>query len=226
MLGMAVWRLGWSVCGWEGGLVIYILVGEFQDHDLSLWRHFKKQPTRGIHTEVDEQQILVQTIHDYCTPVCAVSFFPTPYQWTSSWVKGGWDREWEEGNRSTWKLRLIYITAAAAAAKSFQSCPTLCDPMDCSPPGSSIHGIFQARVLEWGAIVFSGHTSLHIFKTQNPKYWRILFYPHFKSWESLQLIALTSTLTPIKPFLRRSSEKESLTQAMFWNTFNHDLHIM
>ena len=36
-----------------------------------------------------------------------------------------------------------------------QSCPTLCNPMDCSPPGSSIHGIFQARVLEWGAIAFS-----------------------------------------------------------------------
>ena len=36
-----------------------------------------------------------------------------------------------------------------------QSCPTLSDPMDCSPPGSSAHGIFQARVLEWGAIAFS-----------------------------------------------------------------------
>ena len=36
-----------------------------------------------------------------------------------------------------------------------QSCPTLSDPMDCSPPGSSIHGTFQARVLEWGAIAFS-----------------------------------------------------------------------
>ena len=48
-----------------------------------------------------------------------------------------------------------YITMckiyAAAAAKSLQSCPTLCDPIDGSPPGSSIHGIFQARVLEWGA---------------------------------------------------------------------------
>ena len=41
---------------------------------------------------------------------------------------------------------------AAAAAKSLQSCPTLRDPMDCSPPGSSVHGIFQARVLEWVAI--------------------------------------------------------------------------
>ena len=36
-----------------------------------------------------------------------------------------------------------------------QSCPTLCDPIDSSPPGSSVHGIFQARVLEWGAIAFS-----------------------------------------------------------------------
>ena len=42
-----------------------------------------------------------------------------------------------------------------AAAKSLQSCLTLCDPMDCGPPRSSIHGIFQARVLEWGAIAFS-----------------------------------------------------------------------
>ena len=36
-----------------------------------------------------------------------------------------------------------------------QSCPTLIDPMDCSLPGSSVHGIFQARVVEWGAIAFS-----------------------------------------------------------------------
>ena len=47
------------------------------------------------------------------------------------------------------------ILAAAAAAKSLQLCPTLCNPIDSSPPGSSIHGIFQARVLEWGAIAFS-----------------------------------------------------------------------
>ena len=36
-----------------------------------------------------------------------------------------------------------------------ESCPTLSDPMDCGPPGSSVHGIFQARVLAWGAIAFS-----------------------------------------------------------------------
>ena len=43
----------------------------------------------------------------------------------------------------------------AVCAKSLQSCLTLCDPMDCNPPGSSVRGIFQARVLEWGAIAFS-----------------------------------------------------------------------
>ena len=47
-------------------------------------------------------------------------------------------------------------------AKSLQSCPTLCDPMDCSPPGSSAHGILQARILEWVAMP----SSRGIFLTQ------------------------------------------------------------
>ena len=41
---------------------------------------------------------------------------------------------------------------AYVRAKSLQSCPTLCDPMDCSPAGSSVHGILQVRILEWVAI--------------------------------------------------------------------------
>ena len=45
--------------------------------------------------------------------------------------------------------------AAAAATKSLQSCPTLCDPIDGSPPGSPVPGILQARTLEWVAISFS-----------------------------------------------------------------------
>ena len=47
------------------------------------------------------------------------------------------------------------LYAAVAAAKSIQSCPTLYDPRDGSPPGSPVPGIFQARVLEWVAIAFS-----------------------------------------------------------------------
>ena len=53
----------------------------------------------------------------------------------------------EPGNRFS-------TAAAAAAAKSLQSCPTLCDPIDGSPPGSPVPGILQARTLEWVAISF------------------------------------------------------------------------
>ena len=50
----------------------------------------------------------------------------------------------------------------AAAAKSLQSCPTLCDPIDSSLPGSSVPGILQARALEWVAIAFSYKDASHI----------------------------------------------------------------
>ena len=53
------------------------------------------------------------------------------------------------------KHRYVKITSAAAAAKSLQLCPTLCDPIDGSPPGSPFPGILQARTLEWVAISFS-----------------------------------------------------------------------
>ena len=53
------------------------------------------------------------------------------------------------------KCVYIYICMYAAAAKSLQSCPTLCDHIDSSPPGSPVPGILQARTLEWVAISFS-----------------------------------------------------------------------
>ena len=53
------------------------------------------------------------------------------------------------------KLRLREVAAAAAAAKLLQSCPTLCDPIEGSPPGSPIPGILQAITLDWVAISFS-----------------------------------------------------------------------
>ena len=50
---------------------------------------------------------------------------------------------------------LLQCMKAKSESEVAQSCPTLRDPMDCSPPDSSVHGIFQAKVLEWGAIAFS-----------------------------------------------------------------------
>ena len=59
-----------------------------------------------------------------------------------------------------WNLGLLHCRQilyhlSQYESEAAQSCPTLCDPTDCSLPGSSVHGIFQARVLEWGAIAFS-----------------------------------------------------------------------
>ena len=53
------------------------------------------------------------------------------------------------------ELLANFAAAAAAAAKSLQLCPTLCDPIDGSPPGSAVPGILQARTLKWVAISFS-----------------------------------------------------------------------
>ena len=65
-------------------------------------------------------------------------------------------RPWDSPGKNTgvgcrFLLQCVKVKTESEVA---QSCPTLCDPMDCRLPGSSIHGIFQARVLEWGAIAF------------------------------------------------------------------------
>ena len=66
-------------------------------------------------------------------------------------------RPWDSPSKNTgvgchFLLQCMKVKCESEAA---QSCPTLRDPMDCSLPGSSVHGVFQARVLEWGAIAFS-----------------------------------------------------------------------
>ena len=69
---------------------------------------------------------------------------------------------WYEVKKSTYKtkyiwyeLKILHTYIYAAAAKWLQSCPTLCNPIDGSPPGSPVPGILQARTLEWVAISFS-----------------------------------------------------------------------
>ena len=69
---------------------------------------------------------------------------------------GSWSSEMMSNNKTCYKwVTFQVICCTAAAAKSLQSCPTLCDPIDGSPPGSPVPGILQARILEWVAISFS-----------------------------------------------------------------------
>ena len=64
------------------------------------------------------------------------------------------------------KAMVFLVLMYGCESEIAQSCPTLCDPIDCSLPGCSVHGIFQARVLEWGAIAFSNDQSRQPIKKQ------------------------------------------------------------
>ena len=71
----------------------------------------------------------------------------------SPWISGNF--KWTLGVSASQSTELLFWDLATAAAKSLQSCPTLCNPIDSSPPGSPVPGILQARTLEWVAIAFS-----------------------------------------------------------------------
>ena len=87
-------------------------------------------------------------------------------------------RPWDSPGKNTgvgchFLLQCMKVKSESEVA---QSCPTLSDPMDCSPPGSSVHGIFQAKVLEWDAIAFS----------ISPLYlWAKTFYSSFHTFPTL-----------------------------------------
>ena len=67
------------------------------------------------------------------------------------------------------ETHLCELSCNESESEVAQSCLTLCDPVDCSPPGSSVHGILQARILEWGAISFSRGSSQPRDQTQVPR---------------------------------------------------------
>ena len=76
-----------------------------------------------------------------------------PYRWQPIRLPSPWDSLGKNtGVGCHFLLQCMKVKSESEVA---QSCPTLSDPMDCTLPGSSVHGIFQARVLEWGAIAFS-----------------------------------------------------------------------
>ena len=80
-----------------------------------------------------------------------------------------------------------------------QSCPTLSDPMDCSLPGSSAHGIFQARILEWGAIAFS------VLFPKGPKFLHSYF--PFPAWNREQRMTVHGGWRDVQEKRKQSREK-------------------
>ena len=93
-----------------------------------------------------------------------------------------------------------------------QSCPTLCNPMDCSPPASSVHGISQARVLEWVAIAFS--RKFHVTFCQIGIEF-VLFFSHVLVLSEAQRMSKMHLMSP----MIRNNTMESLHETLQWLLF-------
>ena len=95
-------------------------------------------PQAGSHQDAAPASCRVPSSRCVCVCVCVC---------VSVCVEGGWGTD-PSGTYSVFQV----LDKRCMHAKSLQSCPTLCDPVDCSPPGSSVHRILQARILEWVAM--------------------------------------------------------------------------
>ena len=153
------------------------------------------------------------------------------------WMLGNWNKEfnfrlksemitWEKKKKMRLKLKKgtkvsESHAAAAAAAKSLQSCPTLCDPIDGSPPGSAVPGILQARTLEWVAISFSNARKWKV-KVKSLSHVRLFATPWIAAYQAplsmwdTYCLAISVSISPRKSVSR---------QVMLRRTKREVLHI-
>ena len=111
-----------------------------------------------------------------------------PQRWQPTRLPRPWDSPGKNtGVGCHFLLQCMKVKSKSQVARS---CPTLSDPMDCSLPGSSVHGIFQARVLEWGAIAFSS-LSLYIYN------WITLLY----NWNTVNQFSSVQLLSHVRLFV-------------------------
>ena len=120
----------------------------------------------------------------YCWVASVVSDSVQPHRRQPTRLPRPWDSPGKNtGVGCHFLLQCMKVKSESQVA---QSCLTLSDPMDCSPPGSSVHGIFQARVLEWGAIAFSAiHRRVAKSVMVHHQYSGVL-YSFMKEWERSQ----------------------------------------
>ena len=121
---------------------------------------------------------------------------------------------------------LLQCMKVKSESEVAQSCPILSDPMDCSPPGSSIHGIFQARVLEWGATAFSDEMVKETEKFDRERRVQSTHFAHFWSvwketlgaswhWQVGINPQQVSAISPVRsPWNRRAGPLTCFTQGM------------
>ena len=130
--------------------------------------------------------------------------------------KGG-DREKEEETerkkeaevKKTLTLHQLICTACMHACSVFQLCLTLCDPLDCRPPGSPVPGVLQAKILEWVAVSSSSRSSQHRDRTHVSCTDKQSLY-HWATWE-----AHWSVLTEAKP---THKERQGWDNFVHWKT--------
>ena len=153
-----------------------------------------------------------------------------PHRWQPIRLRHPWDSPGK--NTGVGCHFLFQCMKVKSESEIAQSCPTLCDPMDCSLPGSSIHGIFQVRVLEWGATAFSGYCGQESLRGNgvativNKRVWSAVLGGNLKndrmrsrSWMVLWRPARHSrTNTPKRcPFHHRELECKSRKSRDTWN---------
>ena len=112
----------------------------------------ERSPLFQVEKACTQQQRACPAKKKKSPPLCK-TFGGNNFLWLENLRVGGSSCKHEDFNDNY----LSITTASTAAAKPLQSCPTLCDPIDSSPPGSPVPGILQARPLEWVAISFSIH---------------------------------------------------------------------
>ena len=142
------------------GKIYHIL--RLEESILSKWVYYPRQSTDSICAKSLQSCMSLCTPRDWSFPgssVHGILLARILERVAMSSSRGSsWPRDWDPCLLCPALAGWFSTTSAtwqAAAAKLLQSCLTLCDPMDCSLPGSSIHGIFQARELEWVATVFT-----------------------------------------------------------------------